>query len=126
MKSKIREFEAPYKDKILCISAYELINALVENKIEKVHAIIIVDNLLNNHKVILRSVTIPNLLFQQIHSRKTKGKPEIHLQMPRKHYSAFKILMKKLEGYQLFTITMNHEGKLGSINSAMKKLTKCG
>jgi len=118
------DFEAPFKDKTILISAYDLIDLMVRHGISKPKAIVILDALINTEEVIVRKITIPHIKFRQIHSRKTKGKPEVHIQIPREQYPAFKIVMRRLTEIPLFTLTKNQDdlaSKVGSFNIILNK-----
>lgn len=120
----MKEFEAPFKDKIVCCSAYELMDLLIAQGISKPKVIVVFDGILNHKQVILREIEIPEIKFRQIHSRKTKGRPDIHIQMPREDYKKLKLFFKYLKrfDYELFTVTKNRDGKIGGYNKALKIL----
>ena len=121
------EFEAPFKDKMLLISAYDLIELLIKHGVSKPQAIIILDTLINTKEVVVREIKIPHIKFRQIHRRKTKGKSEVHIQIPREQYPTFKIIMRKLLEVPLFTITKSKDdlaSKIGSFNAIMRRMKK--
>jgi len=115
-------YEVPFKNKTICITAYELMDFLIEHRIEKAYALIILDDLVNRKQVVVREIKIPELLFRQIHSRKTKGKSEIHLQMPRKDYAKLKLILKRLPALKLCVITTNVSKEASSLGNWKKTL----
>jgi len=121
--TSFKEFEVPFKNGLFCYSSYGLIETLVKNGVAKSKAIVIVDNIVNHHKVILRPVFVPRLTFRQIHSRKTKSKPDLHIQMPKQDYKKLKLFFKQMQTIPLFTITKKQDATaslLGWANDFLK------
>jgi len=120
----LKEFEAPFKDKLFLYSTHGLVEALIRHGISKSKAIVLVDNVVNHHEVILRAVSIPNLTFRQIHRQKTHNKPDLHLLMPKGDYKKLKLFFKQMQSISLFTLTTNQDkvaSLLGWANDFLQK-----
>ena len=122
---ELREFDAPFKDKIVCCSAYKLMNLLMKKGVDKAKAIVILDNIINHQKVVLREINFPKIKFRQIHMRKTKGKPDVHVQIVRTDYKLLRHFLKKLDKHHLFTTTTNNDASIGNFN-AFAEMVKHG
>lgn len=106
--------EVPFKDKLLLSSTYELMQHLIDEGFDKLKVITAFDHIINRQKVVARKLDIPCFRFHQIHQRKTKGKPEVHVQIVRSDYYALKFLLKKFHGHDLYLVT-KHWGAEASL-----------
>jgi len=98
-----------FKNKIVCTTAYSLVDLLEKYGVDPVKAEAVVDNFLYYEPVVARPIEIPEIRLQIFDRRKTKQSEYVHVNMAKREIKVLKFLLKRFKEKPLSTVTKKND-----------------